>query len=163
MLARSVEVSADIPGRGNVLIARVPRWDYDWQQPYWFKTPFPLPVGSVLKCSATYDNSSENPRNPNNPPQPMFLGEATTDEMLLPLVVLSADGVTDTGDGGGFLRFYASMCRSSLMRDYYYDRLPFEVLPDGTVVRVGYTENDVFKRLPKPVDPTVPESEYKKH
>ncbi|MGA1235694.1 MAG: redoxin domain-containing protein [Limisphaerales bacterium] len=163
MLARSVEISADIPGRGNVLIARVPRWDYDWQQPYWLKTPLPLPVGSVVKCSATFDNSSENPRNPNNPPQPMFLGEATTDEMLLPLVVLSADRVTDTGDGGGFMPFFASMVRSTLLRNYYYDRLPFEVLPDGTVVRVGYTENEVFKRLPKPVDPTVPESEYKKH
>jgi hypothetical protein len=39
--------------------------------------------------------------------------------------------------------------------------LPFEVQPDGTVLRVGYTTNDgVLHRLKKPVDPAVPPSEY---
>ena len=122
-----------------------------------------MPKGTKVTCSAIFDNSPDNPKNPNNPPQPVFLGEATTDEMLLPLLMLSSEKIVDTGDGSGFMGFWTSMMRSWVMRDYYYDRLPFEVQPDGTVLRVGYTTSDsVFHRLKKPVDPTVPQTVYRK-
>jgi len=161
MLARSLEIAADIPGRGHVLLAKVPRWDYDWQQPYFFKDPFFLPKGTVLTATGIFDNSADNPRNPFNPPQPVFLGESTTDEMLLPMLLLTAEKQIDA-HGHSFTRFGASLERSNFLRDLYKDRLSFEVQPDGAVLRVGYTTGDgVFHRFKKPIDPAVPASEYK--
>jgi peroxiredoxin len=162
LLARSMELSADIPGRGHVMLVSMPRWDYDWQQPYYFKTPLFLPKGSKLKATAIYDNSADNPRNPYSPPQPVFLGEATTDEMLLPMLMLTAEKQIDK-EGLGFMNFVASMNRSLFLRDFYNDNLSFEVQPDGTVLRVGFTAEDgVHHRLKNPVDPTVPTSQYEK-
>jgi peroxiredoxin len=164
MLARSLEITADIPGRGHVLIARVPRWEYDWQQPYTFREPFHLPKGTKLTCSAVFDNSAENPKNPFSPPQPVFLGESTTDEMLLPWLFLSSEKVIGQGDASGIMGFVALMNRSSLLREFYHDRLPFEVQPDGTVLRVGYTTSEnVFHRFEKPTHPAIPESEFRKN
>jgi peroxiredoxin len=162
MLARSLEVTADIPGRGRVLLIKVPRWDYDWQQPYFFKEPFFLPKGTTLTAAGIFDNSADNPRNPFNPPQPVFLGEATTDEMLLPMLVLTSEKQIDP-HGGSFTRFGAALDRANFLRDIYNDRLSFEVQPDGTVLRVAYTTGDgVLHRLKKPIDPALPPSEYKK-
>lgn len=162
MLARSLEVTADIPGRDHVLLVKVPRWDYDWQQPYFFKEPFFLPKGTTLTATGIFDNSADNPRNPFNPPQPVFLGEATTDEMLLPMLLLTSEKQIDP-HGHSFTRFGASLERSNFLRDLYKDRLSFEVQPDGTVLRVAYTTGDgVLHRLKKPIDPALPPSEYKK-
>lgn len=162
MLARFLEVTADIPGRGSVLLVKVPRWNYDWQQPYFFKEPFFLPKGTTLTAAGIFDNSADNPRNPFNPPQPVFLGEATTDEMLLPMLVLTSEKQIDP-HGGSFTRFGASVARANFLRDIYNDRLSFEVQPDGTILRVAYTTTDgVLHRLKKPVDPTTSPTEYEK-
>ena len=162
MLAQSLEVTADLPGRGSVLLVRVPRWDYDWQQPYFFRTPFFLPKGTKITATGVFDNSADNPRNPFSPPRPVFLGEATEDEMLLPMLVLTSEKQLDLS-GGSFARFGASVIRANFLRDLYYDRLAFEVRPDGKVMRVGYTTTDgVLHRLSQPVDPTVPAAEYMK-
>jgi hypothetical protein len=40
-----------------------------------------LPAGTKLDVEITYDNSAENPRNPNNPPIRIKWGEDSTDEM----------------------------------------------------------------------------------
>ncbi len=160
MLARTLEVTADIPGRGPVLLVRVPRWDYDWQQPYFFKEPFFLPKGTKLTGVGIFDNSADNPRNPFSPPQPVFLGEATTDEMLLPMLVLTSEKLIDP-KGSSFTKFAASVARANFLRDIYKDRFSFEVQPDGTVLRVGYTTTDGALHLfEKPIDPTIPSSEY---
>jgi len=159
-LARSVEVTADIPGRGRVLLARVPRWNYEWQQPYFFKQPFFLPKGTIITGAGIYDNSDHNPRNPFSPPRPVFLGEATTDEMLLPMLMLTAEKPIDP-QGTGFTTFAGAVARANSLRDIYNDHLPFEVQPDGTVLRVGYTTTDgKFHRFKKPIDPAVPTSQY---
>jgi hypothetical protein len=43
----------------------------------------PLPKGTVIQVDAVYDNSSSNPKNPNDPPKRVHWGEQTTDEMCL--------------------------------------------------------------------------------
>ena len=58
-------------------------WDFHWQGMYDFRHPLFLPGGTVLHGEATYDNTSANEDNPNDPPQWVTLGEATTDEMML--------------------------------------------------------------------------------
>lgn len=58
-------------------------WDFHWQGMYDFRHPIYLPGGTMLYGEATYDNTADNPENPNDPPQWVTLGEATTDEMML--------------------------------------------------------------------------------
>jgi hypothetical protein len=58
-------------------------WDFHWQGMYEFRRPIYLPGGSWLYGEATYDNTSNNEDNPNDPPQWVTLGESTTDEMML--------------------------------------------------------------------------------
>jgi hypothetical protein len=43
----------------------------------------PLPKGTVVHLEATFDNSAENPNNPNDPPRDVTWGEQTTDEMCI--------------------------------------------------------------------------------
>ena len=46
-----------------------------------------IPGGSTIHAIATYDNTSNNPDNPNDPPEYVFWGEGTTDEMFfLPIL-----------------------------------------------------------------------------
>jgi hypothetical protein len=54
-----------------------------------------LPKGSSIKVQAVYDNSSENPKNPNTPPKPTHWGEQTTDEMCLCGVQVFTDTISD--------------------------------------------------------------------
>jgi tetratricopeptide (TPR) repeat protein len=48
---------------------------------YRYVTPFWLPKGTRLQMRYTYDNSAANPRNPNQPPQRVFWGQRSADEM----------------------------------------------------------------------------------
>jgi hypothetical protein len=46
-------------------ILTVPKWDFNWQWFYNFETPIQLPAGSKLIETAAWDNSADNPYNPN--------------------------------------------------------------------------------------------------
>src|SRR5438046_1726879 len=52
-----------------------------WQQVYRYVSPFALPRGTTLTMRYTYDNSAENPRNPQLPPVPVSWGQFSNDEM----------------------------------------------------------------------------------
>jgi len=67
----------------TIPLIRIPRWDFNWQGFYLFKNPIKMPVGSRLFGRARYDNTTNNPFNPNNPPQNVCFGLNTTDEMFL--------------------------------------------------------------------------------
>jgi hypothetical protein len=90
LLGKDIELTARTPdGKESVLI-RVPEWDYDWQEQYELKEPLKLPKGTVLRVSATFDNSADNPRNPSSPPRDARLGEQTTNEMCFVFVGVSS-------------------------------------------------------------------------
>lgn len=61
----------------------IPNWDFHWQGFYMFRKIEKVPANSMLRAEANYDNTTNNPDNPNNPPQWVYAGEATTDEMML--------------------------------------------------------------------------------
>ena len=42
-----------------------------------------FPKGTKVELVAYFDNSSENPNNPHDPPKPVRWGEKTTDEMCI--------------------------------------------------------------------------------
>lgn len=82
LLGREIQMEVTIAGRTETII-RIDDWDFDWQDTYWLKEPLFLPSGSSVKLTAVYDNSAENPRNPNSPPIPVRWGDGTNDEMAL--------------------------------------------------------------------------------
>lgn len=54
------------------------------------KQPMKLARGTVLRVKATYDNSADNPLNPNTPPKGVFVGEQTTNEMCFVFMGVSS-------------------------------------------------------------------------
>jgi hypothetical protein len=82
-LGREMKVAASTPDGGTVPLIWIRDWDFNWQGAYLFKDPVRLPKGTVIKADAVYDNSSDNPKNPSNPPKRVRWGEQTTDEMCL--------------------------------------------------------------------------------
>ena len=80
-LARAVRATATLPDGTVEPLLWIKNWAFDWQENYWFFAPLLLPQGTRLDMEFTYDNSSENPRNPNHPPRRVTWGFLTTDEM----------------------------------------------------------------------------------
>ncbi len=80
-LCRQMKGYAELPdGRRQWLMA-IKEWDFNWQGDYQFAQPLQLPKGTKLVMEYTYDNSTNNVRNPNHPPQPVRYGMNSTDEM----------------------------------------------------------------------------------
>jgi hypothetical protein len=79
--ARDVRGEAALPdGTVRPLIA-IKDWDFRWQHVYRFVAPLHFPKGTRLSMRYTYDNSSENPRNPDQPPKRARWGQRSSDEM----------------------------------------------------------------------------------
>ena len=91
LLGKTMKVEATLPNGSSECLVNIDDWDFNWQGAYLYKNPVQLPAGSRLSLLATYDNSSGNPRNPNNPPKPVSWGEETTDEMCIAFVGLTVD------------------------------------------------------------------------
>ncbi|QQR87624.1 MAG: hypothetical protein IPJ76_05195 [Flavobacteriales bacterium] len=79
----SMKCFATLPNNDTIPLIDIPQWDFAWQGLYEFRKPIYLPINSVLHGEATYDNTTNNVNNPNDPPAWVFLGEATNDEMML--------------------------------------------------------------------------------
>lgn len=67
-------------GRKETLLD-VPRFDFNWQTVYRFKEPKFVPKGTVVKMTGWWDNSANNPFNP-DPTKNVTWGEATDEEMM---------------------------------------------------------------------------------
>jgi hypothetical protein len=67
----------------TVPIINIPKWSFHWQGFYTFQKILKLDRGSRVEARATYDNTTANPDNPSSPPQNVYAGEETTDEMML--------------------------------------------------------------------------------
>ena len=99
MIGRDMHMWVTFPdGRDQDLIT-IPDWDFGWQNTYYFEHPLSLPQGTVLKLVAHFDNSENNPRNPNKPPKLVKFGEGTTDEMCIGFIALTKKGQDLTRPG----------------------------------------------------------------
>ena len=79
---KAFRIEAVAPGGETQLLLDVPRYDFNWQNSYVFAEPVILREGSKLKCRAVYDNSENNPANP-DPSQTVGWGDQTWEEMLV--------------------------------------------------------------------------------
>src|SRR5262245_42536560 len=91
LLGREIKLEMTRPGESPQCLINIPDWDFNWQGNYLFKDPVALPAGTQLRLSCVFDNSADNPRNPNNPPKVVRWGESTTDEMAVALISFTRD------------------------------------------------------------------------
>jgi len=66
-------------------------WDFNWQGSYTYKEPIAIPNYARIKVTCTFDNTADNPKNPNNPLVTVGWGERTTDEMCIGFVGITLD------------------------------------------------------------------------
>lgn len=78
----SFKALAVTPSGDAIPIIKIDKWDFNWQSTYLFEKPQFLPKGTIILITATYDNTSSNPKNPNIPPKDIGYGWGSTDEMM---------------------------------------------------------------------------------
>ena len=71
-------------GREEILL-QVPDYDFNWQTVYELAEPLEMPKGSRIDCVAHFDNSTENPDNP-DPTVDVSFGNESFDEMMIGFV-----------------------------------------------------------------------------
>lgn len=73
-----------IDGNGDTTkLVRINDWDFNYQNGYNFTNLVKITAGSTVYVEASYDNTATNPLNPNNPPQYVYWGDFTGDEMFV--------------------------------------------------------------------------------
>ena len=80
-LARQMKGYATLPDGTRRWLFRIKSWDFNWQGDYRFTTPVFLPKDSIISMEFSYDNSTNNVRNPNSPPKRILYGPQSSDEM----------------------------------------------------------------------------------
>ncbi len=80
-LARTMEGYAVLPSGQREPLLHIRDWDFNWQSDYRLAHPLFLPAGTELVMRYTYDNSTNNVRNPAHPPVRVLYGPQTRDEM----------------------------------------------------------------------------------
>jgi hypothetical protein len=91
--ARDFTYAAVYPDGHEQTLLTIPRYDFHWQLEYNLAAPLSLPAGSKLVVTAHYDNSANNPLNPDPGREVLFRAQnLSTDEMFSPFVQYSEDG-----------------------------------------------------------------------
>lgn len=61
----------------------IPHWDFEWQQFYAFENMITVPAWTDVIAQGSFDNTANNPHNPNTPPITVWPGLNTADEMFI--------------------------------------------------------------------------------
>jgi len=80
-LGKDLQALATLPDGTKKWLIRIKDWDINWQAVYRYVKPIFLPKGTVISMRYTYDNSTDNVRNPNHPPKRVVAGDRSSDEM----------------------------------------------------------------------------------
>jgi hypothetical protein len=71
-----------VPGHKPETLLRVAHYNFHWQLSYRLTDPIPVKAGSILQAIATFDNSRNNPHNP-DPDSAVTWGDQTWAEMMV--------------------------------------------------------------------------------
>ena len=96
-MGKDIQLFAKLPDGNTQWLLRIPDWDFNWQGDYRYEEPPILPGGSVIHMSYTFDNSAENPRNPNSPPKMVRGGWRSEDEMAEAMIQVVPVNPQDLG------------------------------------------------------------------
>ena len=78
---RDILGEATLPDGTTRRLIHIADWDFRWQHVFRFEQPLHLPKGTTLSMRWSYDNSANNPRNPERPPKRARWGQHSSDEM----------------------------------------------------------------------------------
>lgn len=78
-------------------LLNVPNYDFNWQLAYDPAQPIVLPKGTRIECTAHFDNSLNNPANPNSKSEVRF-GEQSWEEMMFGFFTVAHDVKIDPMD-----------------------------------------------------------------
>ena len=77
---KAAKYIATYPDAREEVVLHVPKYDFNWQHTYRFRELLFLPKGTRIELTLWWDNSTNNPANP-NPNRDVRWGRPTTDEM----------------------------------------------------------------------------------
>jgi hypothetical protein len=79
---KSFEFRAIYPNGEKETLLSVPRYDFNWQLSYYLDRPKRMPAGTIIEGVAHFDNSPNNPLNPDSSRAVRF-GDQNWDEMMI--------------------------------------------------------------------------------
>lgn len=133
-LAQHWKVYAVEPSGDTIPLINIREWDFNWQGGYQFKQLIKLQAGSQIHAFCEYDNTTNNIKNPNNPPQLITWGEGTADEMFyLPISFL----VYQAGDEN--IVFEDNSVNLPNIYQTIDKLYPITPTPSGDNIRFGFT------------------------
>jgi peroxiredoxin len=114
---KSFRYEVDYPDGTTEVLLNVPRYDFNWQHRYELAEPKRLPKGTLMRCTAVYDNSGANPNNP-DPSATVRAGQQSWDEMFNGYwdVALAEQDLTRINEGTAVLeRAARRICRPAVL------------------------------------------------
>ena len=107
---KAAKFVATFPDGREQLLLDVPEYDFNWQHSYTYREPVFAPAGTKVHMTLWWDNSAENPANP-DPTAEVTWGQPTTAEMGLGFmkyieaepvhIVVGEGGAAASATGGG--------------------------------------------------------------
>jgi len=135
-VCKRVRVWADLPDGSREELLRIDDWDPNWQEIYRYREPLALPAGSRVEMRFTYDNSSDNPRNPYEPPHRVVTGKASFNEMAIAWLNVIVDDRDELAQLRRFCdtKYRADSQRATVLIDIWKSLvLAFDANGDGTL------------------------------
>ncbi len=80
-LGKDIQAFVTLPDGTRKTLIHIPHWNLNWQAVYRYAEPVRLPKGTKVSLRYVYDNSDDNPLNPNHPPARVTGGNRSSDEM----------------------------------------------------------------------------------
>jgi len=78
------------PSGESEILLRVPKYSFNWQLSYYLEKPLLLTKGTRIECTAHFDNSANNPANP-NPSEEVRWGDQSWEEMMIGFFDVAVD------------------------------------------------------------------------
>lgn len=131
-LGRETQAYALRPDGSKEWLIWIKQWNFNWQGDYRYTKPIHFPKGTTLHFQFSYDNSTNNPANPNHPPQRVLYGERSNDEMC----ELGIQALARTPADLKILQQTMAVRRAKLLEDQYRTRV--SVFPDDAEAQTTY-------------------------
>lgn len=88
IFGKAMQAYAVSPTNDTIKLIDIPQWVYEWQEVYAVAKPFKIPANSVIHLFCTYDNTANNPLNPNSPSKPIaFEADMTSANEMINLFI----------------------------------------------------------------------------
>jgi hypothetical protein len=88
----SLQATAYLPDGSEQVLIWTRGYQYDWNPTYYFLRPVALPKGTRVEVIAYFDNSGDNPHNPNDPPKALAWSDLSADPLCMLLVTSGGSG-----------------------------------------------------------------------